>query len=150
VLATKSAIMLAMHEPNGQMEESRIGLGELRLDQGNPRLPEELQSASQPSILEYLYENANLDELARSYLDNGFFQHEHLVVVRDGDVFTVLEGNRRLAALKVLLGDDDATEADVLLGLEEELSVERRAELEEPLPAFIVPDRDEVRKYLGF
>jgi hypothetical protein len=132
------------------VDETRIPFTSLRLDEENPRLPEEFQHASQPSILGYLYTNANLDELARSYIDNGFFQHEQLVVVPHGDDFAVLEGNRRLAAVKVLLEDADTLEAGVSFALDGELTPERRNELERPLPAFVVPDREEVRKYLGF
>jgi hypothetical protein len=119
------------------------------LDPDNPRLPEELRGASQPQILEYLSDNAVLDELARSYLNNGFFQHEHLIVAPHNDSFVALEGNRRLAALKIVLQDDDAEEAELKFDLDDEPSEEVRQSLLE-LPVFVVPSRDDVRKYLGF
>ena len=131
------------------MDEKRIPYDELLLDYNNPRLPEELQGSSQPQILEYLSDNAVLDELARSYVNNGFFQHEHLIVTPDDGSFVVLEGNRRLAALKILLEDDDAQEAEVRFALDDDLTEEIRSTLLE-LPAFVVEDRSEVRKYLGF
>jgi hypothetical protein len=131
------------------MDETRIPYDQLLLDPENPRLPEEIQRRSQPEILEYLSDNTVLDELARSYLNNGFFQHEHLIVTPDNGAFVVLEGNRRLAALKILLEDDDAQEAELSFALDEELTREGRDELLE-LPALIVDDRSEVRKYLGF
>ncbi len=81
--------------------------GELRLDPENPRLPEEVIGESQSAILRYLFDNAVLDELATSYTNNGFFEHEPLMVARDDHHYVVLEGNRRLAALKILLQDEE-------------------------------------------
>lgn len=131
------------------MNEARLSYAELLLDPLNPRLPEELQGRSQPEILEYLATNAGLDELARSYINNGFFQHEHLIVAPENDMYVVLEGNRRLAALKVLLEDDDAQEADLAFALDEQLTSNDRQGLLE-LPVFVVESREDVRKYLGF
>lgn len=131
------------------MNETEIRYDELRLDAQNPRLPEELQGRSQPEILEYLSANAGLEELARSYVNNGFFQHEHLIVTPDDGEYVVLEGNRRLAALKILLEDDDAQEADLAFTLDEQLNKGDREDLL-VLPVFVVDSREEVRKYLGF
>jgi hypothetical protein len=131
------------------MEEKKVPFGQLLLDPLNPRLPEEVHGGSQVKILEYLQENAVLEELARSYLNNGFFQHEHLIATPDGDSFVALEGNRRLAAVKILLEDDDAKEAELRFDLDEEMTEEVKASLL-TLPVFVAPDRAAVRKYLGF
>jgi hypothetical protein len=131
------------------MDETRIRHDQLRLDPHNPRLPEELQGKSQPEMLSYLGGNGGLEELARSYINNGFFQHEHLIVTPDDGAWIVLEGNRRLAALKILLEDQDAQEADLRFALDERLSEDRRDGLLD-LPVFVVDGREAVRKYLGF
>jgi hypothetical protein len=131
------------------MEERRIPPSELLLDPENPRLPEELQGGSQVKILEYLRETAVLDELARSYINNKFFPHEHLIATASNGAYIVLEGNRRLAAVKFLLEDEDAAEVDLPFDIEEEVPADVRESLLE-LPVFVVPDRNEVRKYLGF
>ena len=131
------------------MDEKTVPVGQLLLDPDNPRLPEELQGSSQAKILEYLRANAVLEELARSYLNNGFFPHEHLIVTPHNGSFVVLEGNRRLAAVKVLLEDDDALEAGLRFELDEPTTNEALASLTD-LPVFVVPDRSAVRKYLGF
>src|SRR5262249_7736539 len=77
----------------------------LSLDPQNPRLPEDLQGAAESKILRHLAENDALEEIAQSYVDNGFFPHEPIIILdkpeRDGR-HLVLEGNRRLAALKIL------------------------------------------------
>jgi hypothetical protein len=71
------------------------------------------------------------------------------MVIQDGDQYIALEGNRRLAALKILLGYPEAREADLRFSVEDELSSEIRDSLS-TIPIYVVPSRDEVRKYLGF
>jgi hypothetical protein len=128
---------------------SVVDPNELRLDPENPRLPEEVIGESQSTILGYLFDNAVLDELATSYVNNGFFEHEPLMVAPHDGHFIVLEGNRRLAALKVLLQDEDAVAAGLRFSIDDELSNETRESLVH-IPIFTVANRDEVRKYLGF
>lgn len=123
--------------------------GKLRLDPENPRLPEEVIGESQSAILRYLFDNAVLDELATSYTNNGFFEHEPLMVARHDHHYIVLEGNRRLAALKILLQDEDAVAAGLRFSIDDELSSDTRESLLH-IPIFTVANRDEVRKYLGF
>ena len=128
---------------------SLVAPGELRLDPENPRLPEEVIGGSQTTILRYLFDNAVLDELATSYVNNGFFEHEPLMAAPQDGHYIVLEGNRRLAALKVLLQDEDAVAAGLRFSIDDELSSETRESLLQ-IPIFTVADRNEVRKYLGF
>jgi hypothetical protein len=128
--------------------QGRYGIDELILDPDNPRLPEELQGGTQAAILSYLYDNATLDELARSFIDNGFFEHEPLMVTGENGKYVTLEGNRRLAALKVLFQAPEALEAELEFDVDEPTQ-DRREELQR-IPAFVVPSRDDVRKYLGF
>lgn len=119
------------------------------LDPQNPRLPEELQGAPQPDLLLYLHENGVLDELVQSFVDNSFFEHEPLIAVREHNAAVVLEGNRRLAALKILLGASEAVDQDLRPRLEDPLSHVKLRDLTD-VPVYIVADRDEVHKYLGF
>ena len=126
----------------------RIPVGSLLLDGENPRLPERLHGASQSELLDFLYEQGVLEELAQSYLDNGFFQHEPLIVLPTGEQgkYTVVEGNRRLAALKILHGDPEAGEFH-FLGMDP--SPVQLAGLRE-IPCFPISSREEVRAYIGF
>ena len=129
-------------------EMQRIPVDNLLLDGNNPWLPERLHGKSQSEILDFLHKQGTLEELAQSYLDNGFFQNEPLIVVRadgEGD-YTVVEGNRRLAALKVLHG---APEAGDLRFLGIEPSPEQIEQLGE-IPCFSISSRDEVHSYIGF
>ena len=138
------------------MNESRSGLPGVRhipvdnllLDGDNPRLPERLHRASPSDLVKFLYEEGVLEELAQSYLDNGFFQHEPLIVLPTGeqDKYTVVEGNRRLAALKILRGTPEAGDIH-FAGIDP-----TPADLEdlEEIPCFPVSERDEIHAYIGF
>jgi hypothetical protein len=122
-------------------------IDELFLDAQNPRLPEELQGASQDRLVRYLYDTAVLEELARSFANNGFFEHEPLIVVATDqpDHYTVLEGNRRLAALMILHGRPEAGD----LSFDVDITPEQLATLRE-VPCFEVQALEEVYKFLGF
>jgi len=127
-----------------------IPVGELHLDPDNPRLPEQLQGADQVSLLRYLHQEAVLDELIRSFNDNGFFPHEPLIAHEDPDLgWVVLEGNRRLAALMVLTGSPEARDLGLEPALEAAMTPGRLEELS-MVPAYVVADREDVHLYLGF
>lgn len=129
-------------------EPRKIPLSRLLLDPKNPRLPEHLVDGSQASQLRYLFENGTLDELARSFADNGYFDQEPLLVLREGDEFVVVEGNRRLSTLKILLQDSVAVE----VGLAFDIDVPEGALRDElsDVPCFLLESRDQVFTYLGF
>ena len=82
-------------------------LDELYLDAKNPRLAHHDSEGdfSQEKVLD-LMRSWVLDELAVSYLESGFWTHEALLVIQEeleGELrLVVIEGNRRLAALKYL------------------------------------------------
>ena len=98
--------------------------------------------------MKFLHKEGVLEELARSYLDNGFFQHEPLIVLPtdEPDKYTVVEGNRRLAALKILHKAPEAGDT-YFAGIDP-----TPAELEklEEIPCFSVLDRDKIHAYIGF
>lgn len=68
------------------------------------------REGSDAAIAKYMLEAEQLTELVSGILRDGYLDNEIPVVVRDSDEFVVLEGNRRVTALKVidnptLLGD---------------------------------------------
>ena len=126
----------------------RIHVDNLLLDSENPRLPERLRGGSQSSIMTFLRENGVLEEIAQSYLDNGYFQHEPLIVVKkqEEEKYVVVEGNRRLAALKILHGSPEADNLE-LLGIDPSpTQLERLREI----PCFLTSDRGQIHSYIGF
>lgn len=135
-----------MDEPHYDRAEVR----DLILDPENPRLPEAVPR-DQASMLTWLFENSNPGELASSMLANGFFPHEPLIVI-PGSVdssMIVVEGNRRLAALTILLGLPTAEEAGLDFTFEARPSADQLERLR-VVECLVVADRDQVRKYLGF
>lgn len=84
-----------------------VAIAALVLDRENPRLVGSDPRASDEAIIGRLYRTAELEELLHSISANGYLDIEPLVVMPDGsDVFTVLEGNRRLATLRLLTDHD--------------------------------------------
>jgi len=132
------------------LETKELEVALLDLDEQNPRLPEELRGAEQPEVLRYLIQTAVIDELARSMVDNGFFPHEPLIVVpKEGSRFRVVEGNRRLSALMLLLelGPVDALDESLVLDSAPSGDV---LESLARVPCVIVESRAAVDRFVGF
>lgn len=128
-----------------------IGVKSLRLDSRNPRLPEEVQGSGQTQLLNYLHNNATLDELIMSFVDNGYFGHEPLIISRPDDtgIHDVLEGNRRLAALTILLRLDIAMTLGIEASIFPSPTDEELSKLYD-IPCVVVEDREEIHRFLGF
>lgn len=123
----------------------------LELDPENPRLPEEKLGAPEHELLTWLNDEEVLTELASSMITNGFFAHEPVVVLPANahGKHIVLEGNRRFGAISILLQLPSAVEADIRF----DFAVQPEAwQLDriQSVPALVVPDRDAVRKFLGY
>lgn len=74
----------------------------LHLDPKNPRLGRESLSRAPREIIQYLFEHDKALEIADSISTRGYFSNEPLLAIRENDRLVVVEGNRRLAALKAL------------------------------------------------
>ena len=79
-----------------------IKLEDLHLDHINPRLPRNLQNKSDDDVINWMLSVDNLIELMLAIGNNGFFPGEPLLVVNENGKNIVVEGNRRLASLKLL------------------------------------------------
>jgi len=85
----------------------KIELKKLKLDKDNPRFITSFGKVSDEiEIYDYLAKYEKLDELKSSIVRAGFYQIGERVVVKktEGDTYIVLEGNRRVCALKDLHG----------------------------------------------
>jgi hypothetical protein len=89
----------------------KLAVTSLLLDQQNPRLPQSGGALGQRQIIDELVTHDSVYELAKDIATQGFFPTEILLGVRDGDQTVVIEGNRRLAALKLLINPELAPEA---------------------------------------
>ena len=88
------------HEPG---TTAKVPVERLHLDRRSPRLAGREEPATDESIIARLY-SEGLAELLQSVSTNGYLDIEPLVAMgaTDGDGLTVLEGNRRLATLRIL------------------------------------------------
>ncbi len=129
-------------------------LDQLHLDPDNPRLGRENtnKDLTERKILE-LMKDWMLEELALSFLESGFWPQEALIVVRQtvgGSPFlVVVEGNRRLAALKLLKLAFDGKAASKKW---DELISKRKAPrlLFDEIPYLMVDSRKDIVAFLGF
>ncbi|SHJ48353.1 hypothetical protein SAMN02745244_02607 [Tessaracoccus bendigoensis DSM 12906] len=71
----------------------------LSLDLSNPRMPD-TEFAGEDEAIAYLYAQADLGELIQSIGNSGWLDFEPLIVEEKSR--TVIEGNRRLAALRII------------------------------------------------
>ena len=124
------------------------------LDAQNPRLGRSPANAnlSQEEVLD-LMRNWVLDELAGSYLEKGFWQHEALLVVTeelDGkERLVVVDGNRRLAALIYLRRAINGNPVSKKWGLLVE-NREFSEHLFDRIPYIQVGSREEIEAFQGF
>jgi hypothetical protein len=82
-------------------ELTYISPDELEFDPNNPRFGGLLSNSSQEELQSSIFGPPYYaSELVDSFLENGFIDYEPLIVRRDGDRHIVVEGNRRLAAVK--------------------------------------------------
>jgi hypothetical protein len=150
-----------------------VPVDNLLLDPQNPRLPSESKGKSQQELLAILKRDFDLDEIAFSIAANGYFDEEPVVAIPvnlpskyvkmdyekllldDGynkfinnpkTTFHVVEGNRRLSTVKLLLSSK----------LQESLKIRTWPELTKKvvddiriLPVIVYPTRKEVLPYLG-
>lgn len=150
-----------------------ISIDQLMLDPLNPRLPEETQGKKENDICHALYRFFDIEELAYSIAENGYFDEEPLVAIPkdlplefesmspdefstnekykdfindNSTEFIVVEGNRRLSTIKLLLDGDlrndlkIRTFPDISEAVRDDISI---------LPVIIYPTRKEVLPYLG-
>ena len=80
-----------------------LSVTSLRLDPQNPRITADLQNPSQADLIRELVMHDEVYDLASKIADQGFYPTDALIVVKEGGHTFVVEGNRRLAALKLLL-----------------------------------------------
>lgn len=132
----------------GSDNRAKVPIGALRFDDTNPRYTPDKRptNSSDSAIINYLDRTADLGELVQSIASGGYIDIEPLIVVERGGELVVLEGNRRLAALKVLLSPDLALEANVSVP---EVAPEVLDSLRE-VTVFKVASEEDARELIGF
>lgn len=120
---------------------------DLKLDRHNPRMPGRL-FPDETGALAYLARYGALDEIISSIEASGWIDFEPLIVLRHDDALgesnIVIEGNRRVAALKLLADPDLARELRVSVPDNSRSLVPASAR------AWVVKSRAEARGFIGF
>lgn len=125
-----------------------VAISQLFLDEENPRLPSSVVR-NQQSMLDYIADTTAIEELMDAIAENGFFPGEPLIVVKHKtkkDSYTVVEGNRRLTALKLLQDPANCSKPGVRM---EEIA-NRAKHKTASVPIAERPSREDVLPYLGF
>ncbi len=129
--------------------ESYVDPVTLKLDTKNPRFAAYgTGRRADKDVIGYLIEHADLKELVESIAANGYVDFEPLVVIdedRDG-TSTVIEGNRRVAAIRLLRDPDLAADLEVTVPPMRSTVAPtlQRAKI------LKVESREEARQYIGF
>jgi hypothetical protein len=124
-----------------------IPLKNLTFDPQNPRLPPDVNSKNDEHIIEYMLRDASLLELMKSIAESGYSRSEPLLIVpTNKGNYIVVEGNRRLAALKILSNPNLATVRQKSV---EEIVITKKYSPSD-IPCITHDKRDEILDYLGY
>lgn len=129
-------------------QRGKVPVDQLTFDRANPRFTPDKRptNPTDAAIIEYLDRTADLAELIQSIASSGYVDIEPLIVIGRGNELVVLEGNRRLAALKCLRDPALAKEANVSIS---SVAPHLRPSLDE-VTAFKVDREDDARNLIGF
>lgn len=127
---------------------NRIKTSELEFDPKNPRFYRLNQPHSTQSIIEEMLDDEGVQDLMSSIGQKGYFDGEPLLVTKENGQFIVVEGNRRLAAVKLLNGEllPPQRRLRSVTELQNDAVCPHPAEL----PCIEYPTRKDVMRYLGY
>lgn len=129
-----------------------IAISDLRLDPENPRLPSQLQGASQEDLAVDLDLGFEALTVADSIASHGFFTSEPLIAIpseTESGAWIVVEGNRRLTAL-LGLADPDLRSQFPSADEWDALAAKAGLTLATEVPVVIVESRSTVVPIIGF
>jgi len=122
-----------------------LEIGRLALDSANPRLPEAVER-DEPSMMAFIAESTAIEDLMQAIGQNGFFEGEPVVAVREGGEYVIVEGNRRLTAVRLLNNPYVIEKPSARI-----VSISNDAQYKPAaIPVIVRETRAEVLPYLGF
>ena len=134
---------------NETVEIKRCSPDQLHFDPQNPRLVGMSLLTDETQILNRLWVEMNVKELVMSILANGFFETEALYVIEEKGRMVVVEGNRRLAAVKAIL-HPELIKNGAMASFVDRITDEIRTKLAEGIPVIYQSSREESWRYIGF
>jgi len=127
-----------------------VAISDLQLDSQNPRLPESIARTPE-AMLNYIATTTSIEDLMSAIAENGFFPGEPLVAVKEGNAHVVIEGNRRLTAVNLILNPTLCSKPSARMKEISQVAYSRGKHLElQTLPVIVRDNRQDVLPYLGF
>jgi len=123
-------------------QDEMVPVSDLRFDRENPRMPNVLLE-DDDEVVRHLIDDFDVEELVQSILSSGWIDYEPLIVQRETN--TVFEGNRRLAALRLISGEDLRQRVGYRLPV-----IENPKTLPDRVRVRYVTDRKEARRFIAF
>lgn len=128
----------------------QVDPNQLSFDYKNPRIAEFGPTSEIPEqeIIKTLWDVMGVEEIVLSIRASGFFDHEPLIAVKEDGKNVIIEGNRRLAAVKCILNPEIAD----YIGINKNtLSIpDEYRETLKALPVIFVDQRQDAWKFIGF
>lgn len=143
----------ARPEKGSGARETVYALNKLLLDKDNPRFGmQEKASATQADILDHIVEKFGVDDVLSSLAVNGYFEAEPMVcrAKRNSDSATVAEGNRRLAACLILVGDARAGRQKTRTDQYRQIWLEHGSKQIDPVPVIIFQAKEQEQELLSY
>lgn len=139
--------------PDGKPEF--LPSADLLLDPDNPRLSAGARTVDQLELARHLWVEMSVDEIVYSIAYNSFYRTEPLLVIPNKDGIAgpdtqkmiVIEGNRRLVAVKILLNDDLRS---TLKATDVPAITEEAKKRLEKIPVIVYQSKQEIWTYIGF
>jgi len=123
---------------------------QILLDWRNPRLAEFGITKKTPldQIFELMWEAMGLEELIISITAHGFFQTEPIIITEEDGKKIVIEGNRRLSAVKIIL-KPDLVKRKLPINVLNRITEDLQNSLKK-IPAIEVESREQAWQFIGF
>ena len=136
-----------------EARSAQLNLSQLELDPNNPRFGATSGNQSQADILDLIVERFGIEDVLSSLAVNGYFNAEPLVCrdLSHGNA-VVVEGNRRLAACLIIMGDARASRQSERHRRYHEIWTEHGKPRIDPVPVIIFAkdsDSSKLLSYLG-
>jgi hypothetical protein len=87
-------------------QKDNVKVSNLLLDYQNPRFSHKKEHLSQNELINEMVKKYAVYDLAKSIAYDGYFPDKSLVTISENSKLLVIEGNRRLSALKCLINPD--------------------------------------------
>ncbi|MDX8127171.1 ParB/RepB/Spo0J family partition protein [Methylomonas sp. OY6] len=125
-----------------------IDTSQIDFDPENPRFYRLNDAHSVVAVIEEMLDDESVQDLMLSIGQKGYFEGEPLLVIKEGERYTVIEGNRRLAAVKLLNGEvppPNRRKNSIAFILSETVEPPPKK-----LPCLVYEGRREILRYLGY